>query len=113
MADHRQHPVGLDELPERVEEGEEQHPEADHREPVRDRHDRQPRHPRVAEELAQQGPRALARVVRARVGLAEPEDAQEVPHRLGHQGDGHRGDGETDDERDDLQGRHGVESTDR
>ena len=73
-----------------------------------DCHDRQARHPGVAEELPQQGRRALARAVRASgVGLPEAEHAQELAHRLDEQGDGHGGDHETDDERDDLQGRHG------
>ena len=114
VADQREREAGGEQLAVRREQGEEQQPEGDHHEPVRRRHDRQPRHPGVAEELAHQRAGAGDRVAGAvRVGLAEPEHRQEVAHHLGEERDRDRGDGEADDERDDLQGWHAREFTDR
>jgi hypothetical protein len=112
VADDRQREVRLHQLAERVDQREEQHAEADHREPVRHRHDRQPRHPRVPEELTQQRHRPGALVTRTGgVGLTEAEDGQELPDDPCEQGDPHEGDHSTDDERDDLKRRHGRHST--
>ena len=103
---------GVEELPEGVEQREEEDAEADHREPVRHGDDRQARHARVAEELAQQGAGAGALVVTAVLGLAEPEGREEVVDRLDEQGDGHGGHAEADDDGDDLERTHAGESTD-
>ena len=62
-ADQRQRELRVHQLPERVDEREEQHPERDHREPVGHRHHRQPRHPGVPEELPEQGHPPLGLVV--------------------------------------------------
>jgi hypothetical protein len=114
VADDRQREVRLHQLAERVDQREEQHPEADHREPVRHRDDRQPRHPGVPEELTQQRHRPGALVAGARaVRLAEAEDGEELPDDPCEQGDPHQGDHSTDDERDDLERRHGRHSTGR
>ncbi|GAA2017588.1 hypothetical protein GCM10009740_01360 [Terrabacter terrae] len=112
MPDHREHEVRREELAEGVDQREEEDPEADHREPVRSRHDRQPRHAGVAEELAHQGAGASALVVAAVLGLSQPEGREEVVHRLGEEGDGDGGDAEADDDGDDLEGTHAGESTD-
>ncbi len=103
---------GVEELAERVEQREEEDAEADHREPVRDRHDRQARHARVAEELAQQRAGAGPLVVTAVLGLPEPEGGEEVVDRLDEQGDGDGGHAEADDDGDDLERTHAGESTD-
>jgi hypothetical protein len=95
-----------------VHQREEEDPEADHREPVGDRHDRQARHAGVAEELAHQGPGPGALVVTTVLWLSQPEGREEVVHRLDEQGDGDGGDAEADDDGDDLEGTHGGESTD-
>ena len=89
-------------------------PKRDHHEPVRHRHDRQPGHPGVAEELAHQRPGARGGLPGAGgVGLAEPEDGHEVADHLGEERDRDRGDGEAQEERNDLQGWHAREFTEQ
>ena len=115
VADQRQREGGGEELAERREQGEEQQPEGDHHEPVRHRHDRQPRHPGVAEELAHQRAGCAWRACPGAggVGLAEPEDGHEVADHLGEERDRDRGDGEAQEERNDLQGWHAREFTEQ
>jgi hypothetical protein len=83
--------VRVEQLPVSVHQGQDEDAERDHREPVRHSDDRQPRHPRVAEELADDGPGS--RLVAARLGLAQLDG----PHDLG---DGPREERDGDDRHD-------------
>ena len=116
VADERQHEVRVEELEGRLHQGQEEDPEGDHRDPVGDRHDGQPRHAGVAEELPQQRRRARAGLARALLGRrrrSELEDGDEVLDGSSEQAPSDDGDPDPEDDRDDLEGRHGSESRTR
>ena len=113
VPDEGQREVRVEQLPVGGHQGQEQHPEADHGEPVGDRHPLLAQHAGVREDLVEHGLGALHRVVEApHVGLALADHGHDPHHGAGEQGDADGGDGETQEDGEQLQGVHGGESTD-
>ena len=80
--DHRQHELGVEQLPIRSEQGEEQQPEADEHEPVRRADEAPLKHSGVAERLAKHRDRAAAGLIGpAEHWLAESDDADDLTNR--------------------------------
>ena len=95
MANEGEGEVGVEYLPIRRDEREEQHPERDQHHPVRGRHDRAHRPLLEAggqEDLAQQGHGASPGVIRAAQGLAGPELGDHAHDRADEEA--HRYDGQ-------------------
>ncbi len=102
VADHRQHPVRVEQLPERGHQAQEQPDEAERDEPVQDADVAPLQHPGVQQRLLGQRRRALPRVVGAADRLAQLDDGHDVPDRLAEQRDPDSGDRERDDDGEDL-----------
>ena len=104
MPEQDQGEVRVEELTVGRHQAEEEQPERHHGEPVGDGHDRQPGHPGVPEELAQQGHRAGSGLTgAARIGLAQGDDAVDVGRRAGQQGDPGQGQDHADRDGHDLE----------
>ncbi len=104
-ADDRQLPVGLEDLAQRVDQGEHEREEAHRDEPVRDADDAPAVHPGVAEELLDQGDRSLLRLVGARTRgyrLAEFDEPVDLRDGAGKERNADRGDDQRDDDRGEL-----------
>jgi hypothetical protein len=94
---HRQRELRVDQLPVRGHEGEEENAEPDEDEPVHDPDQRPSAEPSVPEALGDQAVHPLTRPAAAgRVGLADADDAHEVPDSAPEQR--HADEGEDEDQ---------------
>ena len=103
VPDDRQCEKGIEELPVRGDQGEEERAEGDEHEPV-SRPDLGPlQHAGVPKSLSEHVPPPLARMITsAGGGLAELDDADDRCHAAGEQQDTYDRDGQCHDDRDDL-----------
>lgn len=104
-ADDRQRPVRLEELAVRLCQGRRERQETDRDEPVGEAHDPPPVHPGVAEELLDQGDRALLRVVGAaacRDRLTELHEAVDLRDGSGDERNADHGQDQRHDDRGEL-----------